>query len=155
MKISIIVTHYKTPEVLDKCLMSLTVATKSMSSEVFVSDSETDPAMIKPIIKKYTSFKFLTHTRNVGYGRLVNDGLKRAIGEYVLIINADIIVPEAALNEWLVYMENNPAIGVSGPKLVNLDGTFQYSCFRFYTPLTILARRTPFFPTPFSPPPFS
>ena len=144
MKVSVIVTHYKTPEVLDKCLMSLIVATKSTSSEVFVSDSETDQALLEPLIKKYAAFKFLAHRRNVGYGRLVNDCLKRATGEYILIINADMTVPELALQEWLAYMDNNPAVGVSGPKLVNLDGTLQYSCFRFYTLLTILARRTRF-----------
>lgn len=40
------------------------------------------------------------------------------------------------------YMRENPEIGLLGPQLLNFDGSIQQSCFRFYTPLTIVCRRT-------------
>jgi hypothetical protein len=36
------------------------------------------------------------------------------------------------------YLDNNPDAGLIGPKLVNADGSLQYSCYRFpkiYTPI--------------------
>lgn len=33
-------------------------------------------------------------------------------------------------------------MGIAAPKLLNFNGTLQYSCFRFYQPLTIVYRRT-------------
>lgn len=143
-EVSVIITHYKTFEVLDKCLDALLVALSGLSSEIFVSDSETDWSRIKPLIKKHDAVKFLTHKANVGYGQLVNAGFEKALGEYVIILNADIIAQPGAIKNWLKLVKAQPEVGVMGPKLINLDGSLQYSCFRFYKPLTVLARRTSF-----------
>lgn len=144
MRVSVIVTHYQTPQILEKCLSSLLAATRGLKAEILLSDSATSPTLAAAIKKRFPSVILLTHQTNVGYGRLVNDGLARATGEFLVILNADIIVPEAALKTWLLFMAKHSEIGVAGPKLVNLDGSVQHSCFRFYTPLTILARRTAF-----------
>ena len=42
----------------------------------------------------------------------------------------------------LGYLKSNPDVGLVGPRLLNFDGNPQNSCFRFYTPTTILYRRT-------------
>lgn len=144
MKLSIIVTHYKTPQILSKSVSSLVAAADGISHEIIISDSESGSRLNAEIIKRQPKVRVLAHERNVGYGRLVNDAFHEAKGEYLLVLNADIIIPGTSLAEWLNFMDKRPSIGVSGPKLVNLDGTLQYSCFRFYKPLTILARRTAF-----------
>lgn len=144
MQLSIIVTHYKTPQILNKSISSLAAATEGISYEIMISDSQSDAKANAQILERHPNVRLLAHERNVGYGRLVNDAFHEAKGEYFLALNADIIIPGTSLAEWLNFMDKHPSIGVSGPKLVNLDGTLQYSCFRFYTPLTILARRTRF-----------
>jgi len=39
-------------------------------------------------------------------------------------------------------MKSNSDVGLCGPKLLNFNESMQPSCFRFYTPLTIIYRRT-------------
>ena len=58
-------------------------------------------------------------------------------------MNADIIISEEkAIEKILDYLEKNKEVGMVGPKLLNVNDTIQQSCFRFYTPLTVICRRT-------------
>jgi len=53
-----------------------------------------------------------------------------------------------AIQKMLSYMHDHADIGLLGPRLLYINGEHQPSCFRFYSPRTILARRTPFGKTP-------
>ena len=57
-------------------------------------------------------------------------------------MNGDIVVTPGSVADLLSYIKAHPDAGLVGPKLLNFNGTFQYSCFRFYKPVTILYRRT-------------
>jgi N-acetylglucosaminyl-diphospho-decaprenol L-rhamnosyltransferase len=49
---------------------------------------------------------------------------------YALLLNPDTVVPPDAFAQMIAVMEQNPAFGVSGPKLVRLDGTLDLACRR-------------------------
>ena len=90
----------------------------------------------------FPEFNFVPFEKNVGFRALVNAGLARAGGDYVLILNSDIILTKEAIKKLIDYFNLHPDVAVAGPQLLNLDGSVQNSCFRFFGPLTILARRT-------------
>lgn len=145
MTLSIIVNHHQTPDLLKKCLWSIRKnAARPNDKEIIVVDSESDSAVVSEFKKFFPEVKFVSFDRNVGYGASNNAGLKQARGKYLLIINADVLVTPDSVGKMIIYLENNPPVGLIGPRLFNFDGTVQKSCFRFYTPLVILARRTPF-----------
>jgi len=139
--LSIIITHYKTPDLLKKCLDSIKTL-GSVKTEIFVCDSQYEQSTKQMIENSYPWVHYIGFKDNVGYGKLVNAGLKSATGNYYLILNADIIVSSEGVLRMIEYMKNNQEIGILGPKLINIDGSFQNSCFRWYNFLTVLARRT-------------
>lgn len=144
MLLSIIITHYKTLHLLEICLNSLKDSESKIDKEVIVCDSEFLEKTKEIMEKKYKSVRYIYFKNNVGYGRLVNAGIKEAKGDYYLILNADIITNFDGIKKMIEYMKNNPQVGILGPKLINIDGSFQHSCFRWYNFWTILARRTSF-----------
>jgi hypothetical protein len=73
----------------------------------------------------------------------VNQALLAAAGRYVLILNPDIEVLPGSIDELATHLDRNPQTGIAGGKLLNPDGTLQYSCRTFYTLSTLLHRRTP------------
>lgn len=86
----------------------------------------------------------IRNDENVGYSRGVNQGIKALPGcDYYLILNPDIVVPHGAIETALNAMENDRKIGLAGCKLLNPDGTLQYSARTFYSLRTILYRFTP------------
>jgi GT2 family glycosyltransferase len=141
-ELSIIVTSYKNPSVLRLCLESLRKNVFNENFEILVLDSATEEDTEMMMREEFPGVKFFPHKENLGFLRLVNKGIKRAKGDFFLILNADIIIEKKSADLLLEYLKSNPGVGVAGPKLLNFDGKIQASCFRFYTPPIILYRRT-------------
>ncbi len=148
-ELSIIIVHHKTPELLKLCLKSIQETSVGLDYEVIVVDS-TISRGAQDFIKEYygspTSklydIKYLAFKENLGYSRGVNLGIQKAKGEYLLILNPDIIVVGDSIQKMLDYMKKHSDIGMLGPKMLNFNGTAQRTYFSFYKPITIIARRT-------------
>jgi len=141
-ELSIIITSYKNPAVLRLCLESLKKNVLCENFEILVLDSATEESTEILMREEFSGISFFPHSKNVGFAKLVNQGLKNAKGDFMLVLNADIVIEKRSVDILLEYLKNSPDVGVVGPKLINFDGKIQPSCFQFYTPLVILYRRT-------------
>jgi len=145
MKLSIIVNHYRTPEILKICLRSVkeNLRNAGFEWEIILTDVATIEKTAEMMENEFSEIVFIPSGKNIGFGKAVNIAIKKARGDYLFIVNADIIIDEkGAIEKMLEYIEKNKDIGMIGPKLLNVNDTIQQSCFRFYTPLTVLCRRT-------------
>lgn len=142
MRISIIVTSYKNPELLKVCLNSIKSNFNFSDYEILVADSETGEETKLMMKENFPEIKFFPFQENVGFQHLVKKGFEASSGQYILVLNGDIVVKKNSIESMLEYMDNHPGIGILGPKLLNFNETLQYSSFKFYSPLTILYRRT-------------
>lgn len=136
--LSIVITHHKTPELLELCLKSIRENTNGLNYEIIVTDSESE----KEIRNLGPEIKLIPFKKNLGYSKIVNTGIKESRGDYILIINADIIILKQAISEMLKFLKENPGVGVLGPQLLDFDGNIQISCFSKPSLGSILARRT-------------
>lgn len=142
MDLSIIITSYKNPELLKVCVDSVLKNITLTDFEIIVSDSETEEKTEMMMREDYPEVKFISSEKNIGFGATVRRGYELSTGEYVLILNGDILVKKDAIENLLNYIKKNETVGIVGPKLLNFNETFQPSCFRYYSPLTIIYRRT-------------
>jgi len=142
MELSIIVTSYRNPKLLKVCLDSIKKCAIDVAYELIVADSETGEDTEMMMREEYPEIKFFPFKKNVGLQTLLKKAIENSIGEYILLLNGDLIVTEDSINKMFLYMKENESVGMLGPKLLNFNGTLQYSCFRFYSPLTIIYRRT-------------
>lgn len=142
MKLSIIVTSYKNPQLLKVCLNSVVEHAKGLDYELISVDSETQEETQSMMREEFPLVRFFPFVQNVGFQGLLKKGIQESFGDYILLLNGDIIVTEESIQKMLNFMDENPKVGMLGPKLLNFDGTLQYSCFRFYRPMTIVYRRT-------------
>ena len=146
MTLSVIIVNFRNPRLLRHALRSLAaVIPGHLETEVIVVDSastpETQNVVRHDVRGLFRNLVLVPFTENIGYTRGNNEGLRRATGEYVLILNPDIVVRPGTLEGLLEFCAAHPEVGLAGPGLLNLDDSRQESCFRFYTPLVILARR--------------
>jgi hypothetical protein len=85
---------------------------------------------------------FIPSEKNLGYAGGNNLGLQKAKGKYLMILNPDILILTNEMERMIHYLDLHPEVGLLGPKLINPDGTLQYSCYRFPTFFTPFYRRT-------------
>jgi len=149
--LSVVVVSFQNAPVLELCLDSILLEGKNIwkkqrvSLEVIVIDSmagEKTRDVVKKFILDDHPVKYFPFKENSGFSRAVNKGIKESRGDYLLILNYDIILTEGALGKMLDFLRKDKKVGILGPKLLNFDGSPQPSAFHFYTPLIILYRRT-------------
>jgi len=139
IKISIILVNTNNKDLVLGCLSSIKKEAKDLNFEVLVSDNGSKDGSVEAL-KKLRAEKFwknrLTLTfndSNVGYAKANNQGIKKASGEYIFLLNDDTILHKNSLQNLIKFADNTPDAGVVGSRLLNIDGTLQKSCYHFPT----------------------
>lgn len=130
IKLSIIIVHYKTYDLTLRCVQSI-VATTTIAHEIIVVDNNSNDDAGEKIINDFPSINWIYNSENEGFGRANNLGASKAKGDFLLFMNSDMLIPEGTIENCLQYINENPKIGVLGPKLLNEDGSIQKSTYHF------------------------
>ena len=142
IKLSIIITHHNTPELLNLCIKSIKDTVKNLQYEIIVVDGESKNRSREFIKDKYPDIKLISFEKNVGYSRIVNAGIREVVGDNILILNADIIVLDDAVMEMMKFLDEHKKVGIVGPQLLDFTNKIQASCFMNPSFKAIIARRT-------------
>ncbi len=114
--------------------------------EIIIIDNSANPLNAKKLnpLRKYQNIKIFINKENIGYVAANNRGVNRSKGEYVLIVNPDIVWRDKHTFQKLIdYMENNPDVGVLGPKQINDNDGSVAMTVRAFPKLTLqILRRT-------------
>lgn len=140
--ISFIITHYKQAELLRTCIESIKEHVKNFDYEIIVADSETQEETRELLRTRFPDVILSESKENIGFSRIVNRALELVRGDFVIIMNADIVLPDSSIEDVINFLEKHKDVGLVGPALSYPNGSFQPSGFRFYNPLTLFARRT-------------
>ena len=135
MQLSVIIVNYNVRQFLENALQSIRRAMADIDGEVFVVDNASTDGSAAMVRAKFPDVQLLENAENLGFARANNLALKRARGEYLLLINPDTVVQETTFHEMLQFLRSHPDVGLAGCKILNPDGTFQLACRRsFPTP---------------------
>ncbi|MBI4133081.1 glycosyltransferase family 2 protein [Candidatus Uhrbacteria bacterium] len=143
MDLSIILLNYKSRGLLRQCLRGILRAPPHATYEIIVVDNASGDGTPAMVAREFPDVRCIASSVNTGFGPGNNIGIRASRGRYVLVMNPDVVVLGDALEELVSYMDLHPDIGICGPQLVNPDGSIQYSCYRFPTPMIPMYRRTP------------
>lgn len=144
-QVAVVITHYRSPEVLDASLRALAAARDERLEEVVVVDCDAGAHndLEQRLAREHPWVSYVPARTNVGFGALVNAGLIRTSAEYVLVMNADVRVSSGAVDALAEHLDTDLSCGLVAPLLRNGDGSLQHTVFRFHRPSTVVYRRTP------------
>jgi len=143
MDLSITIVAYKNKNILRECLKCIKKANIGLSYEIIVVDNASGDGTAKMLNFEFPEVVAIVSSRNLGFAGGNNLAVARAWGDKILFLNPDVVICQGAVEKTAAYLDNHPEAGLVGPKLLNADGTLQYSAFRFPTIFTPLFRRTP------------
>lgn len=138
MDLSIIIPSFNTKQLTVRCLRSIieTLKRSSLSFEIIVVDNASRDGTVALLNRDFPQVIKILNKENVGYGKANNQGLKKATGEYVLMLNSDIEVLRGSVETLLAFAREHPKSFVGG-KLYNEDGSVQSSCGPGFTPWNV------------------
>ena len=130
--LSIVIVNYNTRALLLRCLESVEAQIDDTRNvEVVVVDNRSSDGSADAVRENHPHVLLLANTRNEGYARAVNQGLRQARGEFIIILNADTELRAGALVKSLAFMDRQGDAGIAGCRLLNEDGSLQPSCEGF------------------------
>ncbi len=125
-EVSIIIVHYKTPELTENCIQSF-LRSDFQNFEIIVVDNNSNDGAGAQLKAKYSKLNWIYNDKNEGFGRANNLGISVAKGEYIFLINSDIEAHTDTISICLQEIKSLKKPGVLGCKLINKDGTDQNS----------------------------
>lgn len=129
--VSVIIVHYETPALLRQCLAAVTGPGMATVAEVRVIDNASRGSAVQAVAAAFPGVEFEFNAANVGFAAACNQGMRAGAAPYCLLLNPDAILDAGALARLVATMEVGPRVGAVAPRLVNPDGSLQYSCRRF------------------------
>ncbi len=131
MDVSIIIINYKSAKLVMDCVESIYRQTHSCSFEIIVVDNDSGDDCKERLQQQYPGVRWLQTGYNAGFARANNAGMKIATGEFFLILNADTIILDAAIDKSVALLKNYPGAVGAGIQLLNTDGSTQISGAHF------------------------
>lgn len=139
MKYSIIVPVYNRPDEVDELLESLTKQTLKDFEVIIVEDGSIKPC--KDVCEKYANILDLHYyaKENSGPGQSRNYGAERSNGEWLIILDSDVVLPEDYLEAVEKSLASSTSIVAWGgpdaahPSFTPVQKAISYSMTSFFT----------------------
>lgn len=128
--ISIIIVHYNTFDLTQKCIASIYAYTYCSFEVIVVNNSDLD----RPIDNLKETFPdlIIVHpNKNLGFAKGNNLGIEHAKGKHILLLNSDTELTSSSIDSSLEILEKNASVGVVSIRLNYPDGRAQANCQSF------------------------
>jgi GT2 family glycosyltransferase len=124
MKLSVIIVNYNVKYFLEQCLKSVFISGKELDMEVFVVDNNSVDGSVEMVKEKFPKVKLIANKENTGFSHANNQAIKKASGEYVLLLNPDTVVEDNTFLRVVEFMDKTPDAGGLGVKMIDGQGIF-------------------------------
>jgi len=116
----IIVTHNQLGYT-KECVESIRLRTDEPYELIFVDNGSTDGT--PEYLASLADAQLIENTNNRGFPAAVNQGIARARGEQILLLNNDTVVSTGWLDRMLRALRSDPRIGLVGPSSNSVSGS--------------------------------
>lgn len=129
--VAAVIVNRNTREFLRDCLESLRRQDFEGGISVWVVDNGSTDGSQEMILSDFPEVNIVWNQGNVGYARACNQGIGHSVEPYVFILNSDTVLSDDTASRVVECLEEEPQTAVVGPRLLNSDGSIQYSCRGF------------------------
>lgn len=127
MKIAIVILNWNGLNHLKKFLPS--VVKHSDKHNIYVIDNNSSDNSVKYLNKNYPKIKLIINSKNYGYAKGYNLGLKEIKEEVYCLLNNDVQVTEGWLTPIIEEFDNNKSVVIAQPKILDFNekDKFEYA----------------------------
>ncbi len=140
--VAVVIVNYRTPGLTVECLQSLAAERAALPGlrAVVVDNASGDgsAAEIGAAVSRHgwDWVELLAAPRNAGFAAGNNVALRtQPDADFIWLLNPDTVVRLGAAVALVDFLTAHPKAGVAGSRLLNMDGSFQTSAYRFPNPV--------------------
>ena len=138
--LSIILIEYNSLDEIANCISSLRECVHD-DYEIIVSSNSLYTLDNKEKARaRFPGVKWSFNERNGGFAYGMNEGLKVANGDVLIVMNPDVQL-KSGLQPMIEYLQAHEEVGIIAPKIVDSEGVIQDSFRDFITPWGFVSRQ--------------
>ncbi len=134
-KVSVVILSYNSPKLMKTTLDSVISQSNYPNLEIIVVDNNSNQETIN-LLEKYSNIKLILNKTNYGFAKGNNIGMKASTGEYIILLNNDVIVTPGWISRLLFYCQKDN-VGLVGPVTNNIGNeakiNYDLNNYRNYT----------------------
>ncbi len=145
--ITVVVVSWNTRELLRRCLQSIVdepgveivaadaqpAAAARLTAEIIVVDNASDDGSAAMVQADFPPARLIANRHNAGFAAANNQAIAQARGRALFLLNPDAYLLPGALAGLARFLQQHPEAAVAGPNVLNPDGSWQATSFRFAT----------------------
>ncbi len=133
MKLSIIIVSWNVQDKLKENLQAIYNSKFNFDFEIFVVDNNSSDGSVDMIKQDFPQIRLIENRNNFGFAKANNQAIKVAKGQYILLLNPDMLVEKNTLQNMLDWYLSNENVSVAGCHLIDSNGNTLSHVRRFPT----------------------
>ena len=105
---------------------------RSVTREIIVADNGSTDGTLELLAESYPEVRVLAIGKNIGFCPAGNLAARLTDARYLLFLNDDILIQNGAVSTLVEWMDAHPKAGIIGSRLLNPDGSDQFSSGRTF-----------------------
>ncbi|MDD2807741.1 MAG: glycosyltransferase family 2 protein [Patescibacteria group bacterium] len=118
-KVSVQIVTWNSMRYIFDCIESL-MRQSYRDFSIMIIDNGSDDKTVEFVRTNYPTVSVLQNFRNLGYAKANNQGIHLASGEYVLVVNPDVILEDDFLEQLVQSADRHPEAGSFAGKILKL-----------------------------------
>lgn len=122
--VSIVILTFNQLWCTKECVESIREFTPEPHEIIFIDNGSSDGTLpwLKDLVQQDIGCRLIENNANLGFSKGCNQGIEAAKGEYVLLLNNDVVVTSEWLAGMIECIQREPDIGIVGPMTNNISG---------------------------------
>lgn len=127
--LTVVVLTYNTRNLVLQCLSNFYDRAICLKWQIVVVDNGSTDDTARALTEKFPAVELLRSERNLGFAGGINLGLRRAVGQVIVLINSDVLASAETLQGAAEALLAQPRVGALSPLLRTPDGKPQAFAF--------------------------
>ena len=126
--VSIVIPSMDNASVLENCILSIRSRSTWKNYEIVVVENNSTQRQTFELYQRLEErgeARIVRYPYAFHFSRVINEGVRKAEGEYIILMNNDVTVSSPDWIERLLAQVSRPEVGAAGPKLLYPDGRVQ------------------------------
>lgn len=143
--LSVVIASFNTKKLLKNCLKLLSKIQSKINLEIIVVDNNSKDGSWQMVKKEFPKVILIKNSRNLFLHKALNQGIKKAKGKFILILNSDTKPQTATIQKSLEFLNSHSQAAAVSCKHVEVSGKVDNTCSRFPTPFVEIIQSSTLF----------
>ncbi|MBF0607137.1 MAG: glycosyltransferase family 2 protein [Candidatus Magnetobacterium sp. LHC-1] len=141
IKVSFVIPNWNQGQLLKELVESIDASVGELDKEIIVVDNASADGSEGLVVGAHPHVFWISNKVNEGYAKATNKGAWLSTGDFIFLLNNDVVLQPDTVIRLLECLDNHPRAGAVAPVLYYPEGGLQITCRNFPSPIALVLEK--------------